>query len=76
MTAFTERVGVLLSYGFTIGQRDPRINSNYPGQFMVVEPYEESQLPTQDGRNGPWCVVGDNLSTLVCQGFEYLQSML
>lgn len=56
---------VLEAKGFTIGKRDPRVNMNYPGAFMVIEPHENSQLPTNDGSNGPWAIVGDNLPDLV-----------
>ncbi len=65
----------LKAYGFTVGPRDPRINTNYTGAFMVCEAHEENELPTQDGRNGPWCVVGDDLKTLVNQGFDFIVSL-
>lgn len=56
--------------GFIIGERDPRINTNYPGKFMVCEAHEQSELPTKDGRNGPWCIVGDNLDELIDQAYN------
>ncbi len=62
----------LLDYGYEIGVRDPRLNSDYPGCFMVVESHEPSELPTRDGRNGPWCIVGDDLAALVTEAFEVL----
>lgn len=52
-------------WGFTVGERDPRLNRAFVGRFMVVESHEESELPTDDGRDGPWCVVGDNLDALI-----------
>jgi len=55
----------LRSWGFTVGARDPRLNRAYAGQFMVVEWHTEDELPTWDGRDGPWCVVGDNLDALI-----------
>jgi hypothetical protein len=64
----------LKEHGFTVGVRDHRLNTNYAGAFMVVEAHEQSELPTEDGRNGPWCVVGDSLSELIDQGFDYLVS--
>ncbi|MBZ5616212.1 MAG: hypothetical protein LAO23_19565 [Acidobacteriia bacterium] len=76
MANYAEKIVALLSYGYTIGQRDSRINRNYPGKHMVVEAYEEHELPTDDGSNGPWCVVGDNLTQLIDQGWEFLQSTL
>lgn len=62
----------LESYGFIIGPRDRRINRFYSGAWMVVEAHEESELPTDDGRNGPWCVVGDDLPHLIQLGFDYV----
>lgn len=72
MATYAEKVVALLSYGYTIGQRDSRLNRNYEGVFMVVEAYDEDMLPTDDGRNGPWCVVGDNLEELVNKAFDNL----
>lgn len=60
----------LEGYGFTIGQRDPRVNKLHPGRFMVIEPYEDDMLPTEDGSNGPWAVVGDNLRLLIEQAYD------
>ena len=71
-----EMTQFLVSYGWRIGQRDPRLNTNYPGQYMVVEAYEESDLPTEDGRDGPWCIVGDDLAMLVETGYDALNSMV
>lgn len=56
--------------GFIVGPREPRLNRKYPGGFMVVEHYDESELPTDDGSNGPWCIVGDDLAALVEQAFK------
>jgi len=64
----------LRKFGFTVGDRDPRLNSLYHGAFMVVESHEESELPTFDGSNGPWCVVGDDLPELIDMGFDFLIS--
>jgi hypothetical protein len=57
--------------GFVVGLRDPRLNTDFPGQFMVVDDlHEESELPTRDGSNGPWCIVGDDLAKLIDEAFE------
>jgi len=32
---------------------------------MVIESHEKDEGPTDDGSNGPWCVVGDNLDALI-----------
>ena len=67
---------LLESYGYIIGVRDCRINTGYPGKFMVVEAHEQSELPTKDGRNGPWCIVGDNQRALISEAASVLRSML
>lgn len=61
--------------GFVVGIRDCRLNTDFPGAFMVAEEYDESQLPTRDGRDGPWCIVGDNLERLIDEGYDYLVSL-
>lgn len=60
----------LRKLGFIVGPRDPRLNRKYPGKFMVVESHDESELPTDDGSNGPWCIVGDDLDALVQQAYD------
>lgn len=62
--------------GFTVGPRDPRLNRRYPGIFMVVEDYDESELPTDDGANGPWCIVGNDLKALISQAYELFKGDL
>lgn len=69
-----QKIATLREHGFVVGERDPRLNTNFAGAFMVAEAHEESELPTQDGRNGPWCVVGDDLPTLVEMGYAFLES--
>jgi len=61
---------VLEDYGFVIGERDPRLSTDYSGKYMVAESYDEDELPTRDGSNGPWCVVGDNLDELIKDAYE------
>lgn len=55
----------LKAYGFVIGDRDPKINTNFSGNYMVSEQYGPDEVPTKDGRNGPWCVVGNDLKILI-----------
>lgn len=67
---------ILQAYGFTIGERDPRLNTRFSGCRMVVEGSiaeieSDHELPTEDGRNGPWCVVGDDEDELVKSAFDY-----
>ncbi|WP_420408671.1 hypothetical protein [Hoeflea sp.] len=71
-----EKKRFLESYGWKVGERDPRLNTNFPGAFMCVEPHEEAELPTRDGSNGPWCIVGDDLSALIDEAHEFLSAMI
>lgn len=66
------KVACLRAYGWTVGPRDPRLNRKFSGKFMVVEPFEEDELPTDDGSNGPWCIVGDDLPELINTGYAFL----
>ena len=65
----------LIERGWIIGNRDPRLNTDYPGAFMAAEHYEESELPTRDGSNGPWCIVGDDLPALIAEAYEFVMEM-
>jgi len=61
----------LVEHGYFVGDRDPRLNTKYPGRFMVTEDdFATYPLPTKDGSNGPWCIVGDDLDALVKQAFD------
>ncbi|KKL89013.1 hypothetical protein LCGC14_1918870 [marine sediment metagenome] len=71
-----EKVMFLLSYGWTVGQRNPQLNTNYPGSYMAVEPFEDDELPTLDGGDGPWCIVGDDLDALINEAYEFLVSFI
>jgi hypothetical protein len=66
----------LKKFGFIIGKRDPRANTDFPGAFMVIEAHGQGELPTQDGRNGPWCIVDDNLSALILSAYEGWQGII
>ncbi len=71
MATTSEMRQQLEACGFVVGERDPRLNTNYTGEYMVAEAYDESdELPTQDGRNGPWCIVGDDLDALIAEAYE------
>jgi len=74
-----QKIAVLEAFDFTIGERDDRLNTDFDGNFMVVEAVDETineyDLPTRDGSNGPWCVVGDDLDSLVDTAYDYLADM-
>jgi hypothetical protein len=67
---------LLREYGWFFGQRDPRLNTDYPGEYMVSEPFDVSELPTKDGRDGPWCIVGDDLDDLILRAADTLESLI
>lgn len=73
---FEQKLRVLLAYGFTVGVRDGRLNTDHPGYYMVLEgtvqdAEEAGELPTRDGANGPWCLVGDDLSAMLDEAFDH-----
>lgn len=55
----------LVNNGFIVGSRLSFLNCKYPGKYMVCENFGHEEVPTADGRNGPWCIVGDNLNYLI-----------
>jgi len=61
--------------GWTVGERDPRLNTDHAGGFMCVEPHDASELPTRDGSNGPWCIVGDDLDALIDEAYAFAAEM-
>lgn len=79
MTTTAHKIAMLEKYGFTIGDRDSRLNTDHAGEFMVVEAnahdIDDYDLPTKDGSNGPWCIVGDDLDALVDEAHSYLMAM-
>lgn len=58
----------LVGCGYTVGRRNPKYNRNFPGAYMVLE--EEGDTPTDDGSNGPWCIVGDDIAALIDEAFN------
>ncbi|MBC8719260.1 Lar family restriction alleviation protein [Ochrobactrum sp. Marseille-Q0166] len=70
-----EKKAFLENRGWTVGKRNPQLNTDHPGKFMCVEPFDVSELPTKDGANGPWCVVGDDLNVLVAEAFCFVTEL-
>jgi hypothetical protein len=60
-----ERIALLREHGFIVGPRDPLRNTAFLGRFMVAQPINAAQLPTEAASDTAWCVVGDNLTELV-----------
>ena len=66
------RAATLRSKGFFIGPRNPLLNTAFRGRFMVTDFDEQDgwKLPTKDARNGPRCIVGDDLPALIDDAYE------
>lgn len=67
----TQQADWLRKHGFIIGIRDARLNRAFKGSYMVTEQFTEPLTPTDDGRNGPWCIVGDDINNLINLAFHY-----
>jgi hypothetical protein len=57
----------LRSLGFSVGPRNPAMNTNYTGAFMVSEPMDDPNHTQVDGSGGVWCIVGPDLAVLLHQ---------
>jgi hypothetical protein len=66
----------LKAHGFVVGPREARLNTKFPGAYMVAETFEEDDLPTLTASNGPFCIVGDDLSALIEEGFAIWSPIL
>lgn len=67
----------LIGNGYTIGPRDPKLNTDHLGVFMIVEALEEwDGQPTENGANGPWCIVGDDLGAMIKEAHEFGAGMI
>ena len=72
-----EKIRALRKMGFIMGTRDKRLNRKFKGSLMVAERYDDkTQKPTEDGSNGPWCIVGDNLSALIDEAYSLWEDNL
>lgn len=72
--ALEGRIEVLRSFGYTAGPRDPKMNSDTPGAFMVTEAGIPDDYPGQAGAGDGkqfYCVVGDNLRALVNETLDF-----
>ena len=67
-----EKKTFLEKHGWVCGLRDTRLNRAFAGRFMCAEPYDDDDTPTDDARNGPWCIVGDNLDPLIDEAYGHL----
>ena len=68
----------MLDGGWTIGQRNDhgvKLNMKFVGKYIAVEPHDESEAPTEDGSNGPWCIVGDDVDALLREAYEFARGM-
>lgn len=66
---------LLQKFHWHYGARNPKINRRFIGAYMVCEPFEDAELPTEDGSNGPWAIVGDDLPALIAEGAAFLREL-
>ena len=59
----------LYDWGFYIGVRDPKRNKMFPGNYMVAE--YVSDLETEDASEGGFCLVGDNLTQMINEAYDW-----
>lgn len=65
------KLAALRGAGFSVGPRNPKLNTDYAGLSMVVQfPDEWDGEPTKDGANGPWCIVSNDLTSLVVEAYD------
>jgi len=65
-------ITVIEGYGFVVGDRDPRYSTALEGKYMIAQPLEEHELPTEDARAGGWCMVGDDMDDLIAEAYNML----
>ncbi len=67
-----EKIARLRAFGLVIGDRDPRMNSEHAGRFMVCEAYAPDYPGQRDAADGAgfWCIVGDDLEALVNEAWD------
>lgn len=67
----------LAHYGFIIGPREPKLNTDHLGVFMIAEHLDAwDGEPTKDGANGPWCIVGDDLAVMIEEAHQFGAGMV
>jgi len=69
-----EKLAWLLEAGLIVASRDRSMNTDFPGNYMVSEWYEPGHQQ-RDGNGGVWCIVGDDLGALICEGYDFWWSM-
>ena len=60
----------LTECGWFVGVRDPKRNTDFEGVYMVCEDLSEG--PSEDARNGGFCIVGNDLAVLVEEAYSTL----
>jgi len=68
------RIAVLQGFGFVAGDRDPKMNTDFSGRFMVAECDTKDARSQRDASCGDqiWCVVGDDLNDLVNSALDII----
>lgn len=59
--------------GLIVGERDPKMNTDYEGAFMVAEPLSENDpYPTRDASDGRFCIVGHDLQDIAEVSYQHM----
>lgn len=70
MQRIQEQIVELNKAGYYVGPRDPARNQAFLGEFMVCEVETLSEPPSDDAKDGGFCIVGNNLFELVETAFR------
>jgi|HubBroStandDraft_2_1064218.scaffolds.fasta_scaffold168171_3 hypothetical protein len=61
----------LREHGFTIGKRNPLINTAFQGRYMVAVLESWDGRPTEDARPLPFATVGADLGELIDSAYSF-----
>lgn len=65
----------LKAMGLIVGDRDPNMNTNYDGKFMVAEPVKDGDpYPTVDAADGRFCIVGDDIDAIANIAYQHFKT--
>lgn len=71
-----DRVEAIRAAGLFIGERDPNMNKAFDGKWMVCAYLEaRDPYPTDDAREGLFCIVGECPNALAEEAMVYIASM-
>ena len=71
------KINFLRNSGITVDLRDPKMNSAFKGKFMICNPLEEGDpYPTEDASDGRFCIVGNDLPSLLDDAISLLDDTI